>query len=113
MQSFLGNIFIKSFAVLLVMVLTLPSAIKLGHAFEHHDHKHEVCTNPSSAHLHTLDIDCEFSKFKTNNSEDLPRFDFDISFSEPDNHQFNNGLYNFTYNHRQLPFSLRGPPLLT
>ena len=113
MQSYSSNIWFKCFALLLVMTLSLPSAIKLAHTFEDHDHRHEVCINASSMHLHSLDLDCEFSKFKTSNSEDLPNFDYDLTYEELRINRFNNGLYHFSYNHRQLPFSLRGPPLMT
>ena len=43
-----------------------PSAVKFAHTFSHHEH--EVCDGESAVHFHELDIDCEFFKFKINNT---------------------------------------------
>lgn len=50
------------FAILLTASIAVPSLVKFSHIFE--SHKHEVCTNISTTHLHEFDIDCEFYKFK-------------------------------------------------
>lgn len=103
------NLF-KCFTILIVMVLIAPAVVKLGHAFE--NHKHEICVDNSSAHLHTLDLDCEFYKFNISNPLLIPNFQYEISFIDSYSTIKNFGLYNFKYNHQQLYFSLRGPPLV-
>jgi len=61
--SFIKNhIVLNVFAAILTISIVIPSAVKFAHAFE--NHQHEVCTNFSTTHLHQLDIDCEFYKFK-------------------------------------------------
>lgn len=103
------NIFIKIASVVLLLAVLLPSAVKFAHVLE--QHKHEVCTDNSSTHMHELDLDCEFYKFKLNTQY--------YSFLESNNiiiednyFKINNTFYNFQYNHQQLSYSLRGPPFL-
>ncbi len=95
---------------ILVVSLLVPSAVKLAHVFE--DHKHEVCLDTSTTHLHTLDIDCEFYKFNISNPLLIPNLDYEIPNLSSDSTLKTSGLYNFKYNHQQLYFSLRAPPSL-
>lgn len=95
-------------SLVLVICLLVPSAVKLAHVFE--DHKHEVCTNKSSTHIHTLDLDCEFYKFKTS-SQVLNVFK-NINFHLViNNHGIINAQYQFISEFQRLQFSLRGPPM--
>lgn len=101
------HIIFRGLTLILVLTLLLPSAAKFMHVFE--NHQHEVCYGESDTHLHTLDIDCEFYKFKIN-----------IPFTIPENtavliaYQNINSLissdYNFLSEFQQLHFSRRGPP---
>ena len=56
------HIISKCIVILLSIVLVIPLIVKLNHVFENHEH--EVCTNSQTTHLHKLDLDCEFYKFK-------------------------------------------------
>lgn len=96
---------------MLVITLIIPSAIKFAHIFTHHNHKHEVCKGEKKVHLHTLDLDCEFYKFKIAN---YYYFLFEHNnLSIKDAHNKTTALtYKFLNNHRPLSFSLRGPPFL-
>ena len=102
------HIIFKLLTIVLVITLITPTLVKFGHIFE--DHTHEVCTHKSQTHLHTLDIHCEFYKFKTNNLLAISHFSYDILDTNTKSKEITSWLYNFKYNHQQLPFSLRGPP---
>lgn len=104
------HILFKILSIILVVTLLIPSIVKVGHVFE--DHKHDFCTdNLSQTHLHTLDLECEFYKFKVNTKYHTVLNNFRIVIEE--NHsKINNSFYYFLSNHQQLPFSLRGPPCL-
>ena len=108
MHKPLKNIVFRSITILIGLVLLAPSVVKLGHAFE--DHEHEVCIDNSSAHLHTLDLDCEFYKFNISNPLLLSKFQYEIPLADYFFATNTFGLYNFDYNHQQLYFSLRAPP---
>ncbi|MEY8869982.1 hypothetical protein AB9K24_10765 [Meridianimaribacter flavus] len=107
MQQTKRHIFIKLSALLLVLGLFAPEAEKFAHTFNHH--KHEVCHGESETHLHTLDVDCSFYKFKLNNSYTLPEFNFEIPEIR-DNHEIIVSQYFFLSDYQRLHFSLRGPP---
>ncbi len=51
-------------AILLIAAVLLPTSVKFAHIFE--DHKHELCEDFTTTHIHDLDLDCEFYKFKLN-----------------------------------------------
>ncbi len=108
MQNLLQHIIFKCLTISIVLTLLAPSVVKLGHAFE--DHKHEVCVDSSTTHLHTLDLECEFYKFNISNSLLIPDFQYKIPIIDFYSSIENFGLYNFKYNHQHLYFSLRAPP---
>lgn len=103
------HIAFKGLTLLLVLVFLLPSAVKAMHIFE--KHQHEVCLGESDTHFHTLDVDCEFYKFKIN-----------IPFTTPENSaviiyfpQITSRTpthYAFLSDYQSLHFSLRGPPTI-
>ncbi len=110
MQEFKKHIIFKGFTVLLVWTILLPAAVKVVHVFE--NHKHEVCINKSTTHFHSLDLECEFYKFK------LANYFFPIpeNFSVLDveeNYKIASSNYFFLSPFQQLHFSLRGPPLFS
>lgn len=88
--------------------MLLPSAIKVGHVFE--NHKHEVCIDNSTTHLHTLDLDCEFYKFKIGNQTYPILENHEFYILEP-TQQLTVNSYNFLSQFQRLHFSLRGPPV--
>jgi len=110
MQSIREHIIFKTFTILLVVVLLAPTFVKVAHVFE--NHKHDVCTdNFQQTHLHSLDLDCEFYKFKVNNNFTFNPISFDL-FSNENNHKVTNSQYQFLSEYQRLSFALRGPPQL-
>lgn len=107
MQKIKQHFIFKGFSILLVFAVLLPAAVKIGHVFE--NHAHEVCLNKSTTHFHTLDLECEFYKFKlANHFFPIPE---NIDFLETvENHAISTSQYVFLSPFQQLHFSLRGPP---
>ncbi|AUC76658.1 hypothetical protein [Olleya sp. Bg11-27] len=103
------HIAFKIAAIVLLLAVMLPSAVKFTHVFE--NHKHEVCTDYSTNHMHQIDLECEFFKFKLN-TQYYPTFEVSLINSTHNFSEINTTLYNFNYNHQQLSYSLRGPPFL-
>ncbi|MDO6596812.1 hypothetical protein Q4512_07780 [Oceanihabitans sp. 2_MG-2023] len=110
MKPFQEHSVFKLLSIILIVTLLTPSLVKVGHVFE--NHKHDVCTdNLSQTHLHALDLDCEFYKFKLNTKYYTVLNNFRLSVEENFS-KINNTFYYFLNNHQQLSFSLRGPPSL-
>ena len=103
------HIVFKVLTFLLVFTLLIPSAVKLAHVFEHHEH--EVCVGNETTHIHKVDLDCEFQKFQLNNSFTLNDITFEI-FKHSENSKAVLSNYNFLSKYQRLHFSLRGPPAL-
>jgi len=109
MQRLKQHITFKIFSIVLLLTLLTPSAVKLAHVFQ--DHKHEVCLEQHKTHLHTLDLECEFYKFKINNSFTLPTLIIEIAAIKKE-HKPILSQYSFVSNFKPLHFSLRAPPQL-
>ena len=108
LKTFIASIF-KVLAIVLTLAVLLPSAIKLSHAFNHH--QHEVCENDDkgNTHFHEIDLDCEFYKFKLNTNY----FDFvnsDDTVILKDYSKVESSLYVYLRSHQQEISYLRGPP---
>ncbi|WP_008634402.1 hypothetical protein [Bizionia argentinensis] len=96
--------------MILIVAILLPAAVKVAHLFE--DHVHEVCLNKSTTHFHTLDIDCEFYKFKlANHFFQIPE-NFQV-LELVENHDDIVSQYFFLSTFQRLHFSLRGPPVFS
>ncbi|MFD2823626.1 hypothetical protein ACFS5M_08090 [Lacinutrix iliipiscaria] len=104
-----SHINFKILSVVLVISLITPTLVKFAHVFE--NHKHEVCISKQQAHLHTLDLDCEFYKFKVNNAFTFKAQTFNL-LSIENNHKVFSSQYEFISDYQRLSFSLRGPPQL-
>jgi len=109
-KLFREHIAFKILTVVIVATLVFPTAVKFAHIFSHH--KHEVCKNHKTTHLHKVDLDCDFLKFLLNNHSTLtnqynPLFQISSYF-------YKIPVLTYTYfnNHQQTSFSLRGPPEL-
>jgi len=100
---------LKYVAVVLLLAILLPSAVKFTHVFE--DHKHEVCTDYSTNHMHEIDLECEFFKFKLNTQYYTLLENFDLII-EDNFFKIKDTYYNFQFNYQQLSYSLRGPPFV-
>ena len=99
----------KTLAIVLVCAVLFPSVVKLSHVYNHHEHF--VCTDDvdHSTHLHQIDIDCEFYKFKLNN-----HFYAELAYSNNTSHEIYNktnlSYYIFLRTHQQHTSHLRDPP---
>lgn len=103
------HIAFKIVALAILLAILTPSVVKFFHGFE--NHKHEVCLGEQKAHFHNLDLDCEFHKFKLNNSFTFSFYGVDL-FSIENNLKIITSQYRFIANYQHLSFSLRGPPQL-
>lgn len=109
MQNIKQHIIYRVLALLLVVAVTVPSVIKLAHVFE--EHEHQICTGEKQTHIHEIDIECEFYKFKLNNSYAFNCNEVEF-ISVENNHKTTDSQYQFIIDFQHLPFSLRGPPQL-
>lgn len=97
----------KFTAIILAMMMLLPTTVKIFHAFE--NYKHEVCTSKGAKHIHQIDHDCLFYKFHLNNHFTIQQISYqildipEISLEIPTDYQFLSEYQN-------LHFALRGPP---
>ena len=107
-KTVISSIF-KGLAVVLVLAVLLPSAVKFNHIFTHHSHK--VCDNDDSTntHFHKSDFDCDFYKFKL-----TTQFYFQnelVTLKSPDeNFKITDSQYEFVSDYQKLQRALRGPP---
>lgn len=101
------NIF-KVIALTLVIAIITPALVKFSHGFQNHEH--EICYGEFSSHLHEIDIDCEFYKFKLNNQFVFNPKPFNLIEIE---HVATDivSQYNFISDYQRLQVSLRGPPI--
>ncbi|RAJ12012.1 hypothetical protein [Olleya aquimaris] len=103
------NILIKILSVVVLLAVLFPSAVKFVHVLEQHEH--EVCIDNSTTHMHEMDVDCEFYKFKIN-----PVFTFKIKYADLEtsiqNYLKITSQYHFISTYQKLGIALRGPPQL-
>ncbi|NNE32756.1 MAG: hypothetical protein HKN40_10340 [Winogradskyella sp.] len=101
----------KGLALLLVLTILLPSAVKLTHAFNHQTH--DVCESDDEAytHFHQSDLDCNFYKFKLTENQFYAVFNYKEQLTSPFLEQALEHYISFN-NHQQLSNFLRGPPQL-
>ena len=111
MLQYLHRLILKGLASILVIAVLLPTLVKVGHLFDHHEHK--VCESSvtSETHFHELDVDCEFYKFKITDS-----FFFKPKHLESQVHNYKAKLedsyYLYFLPHQHIISYLRGPPAL-
>jgi len=99
----------KFSGLVLVLCLLFPSFVKFSHIFEHH--QHEVCLGEHTTHLHKVDTDCDFYKFKLNNAFTFTTAHFEFAEQTIEAKKIES-QYNFISAFQRLHFSLRGPPQL-
>lgn len=97
----------KVVTLILAIILLIPSAVKLSHAFSHHSH--EVCKGEVESHIHKVNLDCDFYKFKLNTPFTLHTDNYNF-FSIVENHAIVNTQYDNFSDYQQLIIYLRGPP---
>jgi len=103
------HIIFRIFTLLVLASLFTPSVLKFAHIFEHHNHV--VCNGDTDTHIHQVDLECEFFKFKLNNYFLSPLIK-DTWLQTPYFKQAYFLTYKFLNTHKPLSFSLRGPPVL-
>lgn len=110
MHKLKQHLVFKVSAVALVLAFLLPIAINFVHNIEH-EHSYELCDNPHETHLHKLENDCDFCKFKLNQNYhsietnlELVRVVISTARSYTS--------YSYKYNYQHVSFSLRAPPVL-
>lgn len=107
MRKLKEHILFKTLAFFIAMVLLVPTAIKFSHIFAHH--KHDICLGAKTTHLHEINIDCDFYKFKLTHAYNFTFFNFEL-FSVKENHLAIVSQYQFLSEFQQLQTTLRGPP---
>ncbi|MFD0962514.1 hypothetical protein [Pseudofulvibacter geojedonensis] len=106
------HIIIKLSAIIIALAFLLPSIANIIHTFEHkHEHKYELCDNKDEVHLHELENDCDFCKFKLNQSYHNKNTIIQHVFVVIPTKLIHTS-YSFQYNFQNLSFSLRAPPVL-
>ena len=101
------HIIFKALTLIMVLAFLLPSAVKMMHVFERH--QHEICYGESDAHLHTVDVDCEFYKFKINSPFTIPE-NVAALILYPEVSILTTKEYNFLSEFQSFHFTRRGPP---
>lgn len=109
MNNLKQHIVFKTITLVLVASLLLPAIAKFSHMFAHH--KHDICLGEKSTHLHEINTDCNLHKFNLNTPYCFFSNDIEILVNTYVK-QTSTSLYTFLNNHKQLSFSLRGPPVL-
>jgi len=103
------HIVFRIITLFIAALFLVPSAVKFAHIFTHHTH--EVCNDYSTTHIHKVDIDCDFYKFKLNKNFTYAFFNVDL-FLEKNESQQIASQYHFLSKYQRLQASLRGPPSL-
>lgn len=97
------------FAAIFSLALLFPTAVKLAHTFENHNH--EICTD-FSVHIHKKQLDCSICDFHFSiysfEAQGSPEFAVINSFSKRKTIYL---LPEFQINN--IPYFLRGPPLFS
>ena len=109
MQRLKSHIVFKIVTITVVLALLTPITLKFVHIFNHHEH--EACKGEYKVHLHTLDVDCSYQKFKLTKTFTIPEFSVNF-FSPIHNHEISSIQYSFLSDTCKLQFKLRGPPYL-
>ena len=109
MQRLKSHIVFRIVTLTLVLALLTPTFLKFTHIFNHH--KHEICKGEYKVHLHTLDVDCGYQKFKLTKTFTIPEFSVDF-FIPKHNHDVASIQYFFLSDTCTIQYKLRGPPYL-
>lgn len=109
MNNLKEHIIFKTITLLLAIVLLVPIAVKFSHIFAHH--KHDICKEEKATHLHEINTDCDFYKFKLSTSYTLTFFNIEL-FSPKEKTIKIVSQYQFSSEFQRIQTSLRGPPAL-
>tara|TARA_R110002049_G_scaffold273749_1_gene451572 strand:- start:6184 stop:6519 length:336 start_codon:yes stop_codon:yes gene_type:complete len=110
MNNIKHHIIIKSLSLLLAVLILAPVVHKFSHLFTHHED--DVCSGLiKKEHLHELNLNCDFYKFKLNTTYTITFFNFNL-FSPKEKPLKIVSQYQFLSEYQRLQTSLRGPPAL-
>ncbi|TMM57475.1 hypothetical protein FEE95_13405 [Maribacter algarum] len=90
------------------MAIFAPTAIKTAHAL--FEHQELFCFDKSTTHVHEVEFDCDFQKFKLS-PQHYPVFVNVQEFLAPFTKERDKNHYTFLSQYQRLSFALRGPPL--
>lgn len=95
-------------AFFLVFSILAPTTVKLYHAI--YQHQEQLCIDDSSTHVHEIEFDCDFQKFKLSpqlypNFVNIHEVELAVVRKNDMNH------YSFLNKYQKLHFDLRGPPI--
>lgn len=107
MTSFKEHIIFKIVTLLLCVSLLVPTAYKFAHIFAHH--KHDICKGEKATHLHEINADCDFFKFKLNNPFTFSFCNIELVVFQEDFLEIES-QYQFLSKFQRLQTALRGPP---
>lgn len=96
-------------AIILIVALLLPSAVKFSHALTHHDHI--FCKSEADLHFHKKNLDCDFYKFKLSKEFTFVSHNFDLEITQ----SISQRDFIFSEFHSLLHFQyflLRAPPTI-
>ena len=95
--------------LLFVGLLSFPSTVDFLHVVS--GHQHDYCNHYSESHFHENNLDCDIFEFQQRafSSPEIHSYTF---FVPKVNTSVQTEAYQFLSTYQQLPFSLRGPPLV-
>ena len=108
MKVFLKQFCTNILALLLVAAIFAPTAVKAAHAL--FDHQEQLCIDNSTTHVHEIEFDCDFQKFKLS-PQHYPVFIKVQKLITPFTKEKDFNHYSFLSKYQKLPFALRGPPI--
>lgn len=108
-QAVKNSFIIKIVALLLAISLLSPAINKFAHLFTHH--KHDICKGEKSTHLHELNTDCDFYKYKVHHHYTFNLFEYRIFTPKIQSPEIIS-QYHFLSDYQRLQTALRGPPAL-
>lgn len=109
MHSFKKHFGFKIITLVVAVLFLVPTAVKFAHIFTHHSH--QVCNDYETTHIHIVDLDCEFFKFKVNKNFTYSLFVTNL-FIEQTEWAYTVSKYVFLSEYQDLQTTLRGPPSL-
>ncbi|MFD1613651.1 hypothetical protein [Gelatiniphilus marinus] len=109
MQLVKEHIGFKIITLFIAVVFLVPITVKFSHVFTHHTH--EVCKGYDTAHIHKIDLDCDFYKFQLNKNFANSLFNLEL-FKEKNESLQIKSQYHFLSKYQRLQTALRGPPVL-
>ncbi|WP_308992591.1 hypothetical protein QLS71_013360 [Mariniflexile litorale] len=109
MQKTKEHIAYKTLTLLIALLLLAPIATKFAHIFAHH--KHDICLGEKSTHLHEINTDCDFYKFKLSHSYTITFFNVELIVPKENSLEIVS-QYQFLSKFQRLQTTLRGPPSL-